>query len=65
MVFQRADCIVMATGYEELASLPLSPLVPPEAVLAAIAAGWALGLTPELIGAGLRTFDANPKRTHH
>jgi cyanophycin synthetase len=69
VVFQRADgisnCIVLANGYDEVASLPLSPLVPPEAVLAAIAAGWALGLTPELIGAGLRTFDANPKKTHH
>ncbi len=69
VVFQRnvgdMSCIVMAQGYDEVASLPLSPLVPPEAVLAAIAAGWALGLTPDLIGAGLRTFDANPKRTHH
>ena len=65
VVFQRADRIVLAQGYEDVASLPLSPLVPPEAVLAAIAAGWALGLTAELIGAGLRTFDANPKRTHH
>jgi cyanophycin synthetase len=65
VVFQRAHCIVMAQGHDEVASLPLSPLVPPEAVLAAIAAGWALGLTPDLIGAGLRTFDANPKRTHH
>ena len=64
-VFQRADCIVMSSGQEEVCSLPLSPLVPPEAVLAAIAAGWALGLSPELIGAGLRTFEAAPKRTHH
>lgn len=69
VVFHRqgggTGCIVMAKGHDEVASLPLSPLVPPEAVLAAIAAGWALGLTPDLIGAGLRTFDANPKRTHH
>jgi cyanophycin synthetase len=65
VVFQRKDCIVMANGSTEVASLPLSPLVPPEAVLAAIAAGWALGLTPELIGAGLRTFEAAPKKTHH
>ncbi|MYN18896.1 cyanophycin synthetase [Rugamonas sp. FT107W] len=65
VVFQRAERIVLAQGHEDVASLPLSPLVPPEAVLAAIAAGWALGLTPDLIGAGLRTFDANPKRTHH
>ncbi len=64
VVFQRADCIVLAKGYDEVASLPLSPLVPPEAVLAAIAAGWALGLTPDLIGAGLRTFDSKPKKLH-
>jgi cyanophycin synthetase len=69
VVFQRTDeqssRIVLAIGHEQVANLPLSPLVPPEAVLAAIAAGWALGLTPDLIGAGLRTFDANPKKTHH
>jgi len=35
------------------------------AVLAAVAAGWALGLAPELIGAGLRTFDSNPKKTSY
>ncbi|MFS2003885.1 cyanophycin synthetase [Duganella sp. CT11-25] len=69
VVFQRTDGqssrIVLAIGHDQVANLPLSPLVPPEAVLAAIAAGWALGLTPDLIGAGLRTFDANPKKTHH
>jgi cyanophycin synthetase len=69
VVFERKngsrDSIVMAIGAEEVGSLPLSPLVPPEAVLAAIAAGWALGLTPDLIGAGLRTWEASPKRVHH
>jgi cyanophycin synthetase len=64
-VFQRAHCIVLAHGADTVATLPLSPLVPPEAVLAAIAAGWALGLAPDLIGAGLRTFDINPKKLHH
>ncbi|MRX07451.1 cyanophycin synthetase [Pseudoduganella sp. FT25W] len=69
VVFERKDGarnnIVMAIGHEEVGTLPLSPLVPPEAVLAAIAAGWALGLTPDLIGAGLRTWEASPKRVHH
>jgi cyanophycin synthetase len=69
VVFERKDgvtnSIVMAIGHEEVGTLPLSPLVPPEAVLAAIAAGWALGLTPDLIGAGLRTWEASPKRVHH
>ncbi len=64
-VFQREHCIVLAQGADVVATLPLSPLVPPEAVLAAIAAAWALGLTPDLIGAGLRTFDSNPKKHHH
>lgn len=61
VVFQRDDRIVMAHGEEEVATLPLSPLVPPEAVLAAIAAGWALGMKPELIAAGLRNFEGSKK----
>lgn len=69
VVFQRQDgaqrSIVLAQGYVDVVSLPLSPLVPPESVLAAIAAGWALGLSPDLIAAGLRTFDANPKKNLH
>ncbi|MBA5689061.1 cyanophycin synthetase [Rugamonas apoptosis] len=64
-VFQRADRIVLATGMDETATLPLSPLVPPEAVLAAIAAAWALDLTPDLIGAGLRTYDAHAQKQQH
>ena len=68
VVFLRDSSIVLAAGQEETALLPLSSLKPakaaqPEAVLAAVAAGWALGLAPELIGAGLRTFDSNPKKT--
>ena len=66
-VFLRASGIVLAQGQEEAAVLPLSCLGPAlaaqtEAVLAAIGAGWALGLAPELIGAGLRTFASNPKQ---
>jgi len=55
----------MAAGADDVATLPLSALVPPEAVLAAIAAAWALGLTAELIGAGLRTFDGNAHKKAH
>jgi cyanophycin synthetase len=70
VVFLRNSSIVLAAGQQETALLPLSSLKPakaaqPEAVLAAVAAGWALGLAPELIGAGLRTFDSNPKKTHY
>jgi cyanophycin synthetase len=64
-VFQRADRIVLATGMDETATLPLSPLVPPEAVLAAIAAAWALDLTPDLIGAGLRTYEPHAQQRLH
>jgi cyanophycin synthetase len=30
-----------------------------EWILAAVAAAWALGMSPSLIGAGLRTFEQN------
>ena len=35
----------------------------PEMVMAAVAAAWALGITPELIAAGLRTFESSPQKT--
>jgi hypothetical protein len=34
-------------------------------VLAGVAAAWALDVTPELLAAGLRTFDAAPKQPAH
>jgi cyanophycin synthetase len=33
-----------------------------EALLAAVAAAWAFGISPELIGAGVETFDLGPTR---
>ncbi|MFZ5550539.1 MAG: cyanophycin synthetase [Pseudomonadota bacterium] len=33
-----------------------------EALLAAVAAAWAFGISPELIGAGVETFDLGPAR---
>ncbi len=68
VVFVRDDLIVMAQGLEETAQLPLATLKPakssqPEMVMAAVAAAWALNIPPELIGAGLRTFESNPKKT--
>ncbi len=70
VVFLRDGGIVQAQGRHETALLALSSLKPAqaaqvEAVLAAVGAGWALGLAPELICAGLRTFDLNPKKMHH
>jgi cyanophycin synthetase len=63
-VFMRANGFVMAAGANEVAVLPLSCMPAgqkgnEEAVLAAIGAGWALGLEPGLIAAALRTFKAN------
>lgn len=69
VVFLRNNCIVLAHGINEMALLPLSSLKPgkaaqPANVMAAVAAAWALHISPELIEAGLRTFDANRKKTH-
>ncbi|WP_256082098.1 cyanophycin synthetase [Massilia sp. YIM B04103] len=66
-VFLSTDGFVLASGSDELAVLPPSCLpagheAHQEAVLAAIGAGWALGLEPELMGAALRTFDWNSSK---
>jgi len=68
VVFVRNDQIVLAHGADEIALLPLASLKPakasqPEMVMAAVAAAWALHIPPELIGAGLRTFESNPRKT--
>ncbi len=68
VVFVRDAQIVLAQGVTEVALLPLATLKPtkasqPEMVMAAVAAAWALNIPPELIGAGLRTFESNPKKT--
>lgn len=69
VVFLRDAHIVLAEGDNEAALLPLSSLKPakaaqPEIVLAAVAAGWALNIAPELIAAGLRSFDSSQKATY-
>ncbi|MFT5645259.1 MAG: cyanophycin synthetase, partial [Janthinobacterium sp.] len=66
VVFLRDNSIVLASAQQETALLCLSALPPvkaaqAESLLAAVAAGWALGLTPELIVAGLRTFESKPQ----
>ncbi len=68
VVYVRDDQIVLAQGAKEVAMLPLASLKPakasqPEMVMAAVAAAWALNIPPELIGAGLRTFESNPRKT--
>jgi cyanophycin synthetase len=68
VVFLHKQQIVMSQGMNEVGTIPLSTLKPskadqPEMVMAAVAAAWALGLSTDLIGAGLRTFDSTSKKS--
>jgi cyanophycin synthetase len=68
IAFVRDGRIVLADGADETPLLELVRIKPstgkhPETVLAAAAATWALGLSPDLIRAGLCTFDAAAKKT--
>jgi cyanophycin synthetase len=68
VVCLRDGHIVLAHGAQERPLLRLDSLKPakaaqPEMVMAAVAAAWALDITPELIAAGLRTFESNPQKT--
>ena len=70
VVFTRDQCIVLAKGKAETALLPLASLKPTKAaqaenIMAAVAAAWALGISPDLIEAGLRTFESGPKKTYY
>jgi cyanophycin synthetase len=68
VLFVRDGEIVLAEGPHEMAVIALATLKPakaakPEMVMAAIGAAWALDIPVELIGAGLHTFESNPKKT--
>lgn len=70
VIFLRDGNVVLSVGSEEMALLSLSSLkarkaAQPEVILAAVAAAWALGISPELIGGGLRTFESNPRKTNY
>ena len=63
-VFLKGNNVVLATGTQErvlgtLEALSLAGGKRPvtSALLAAIASAWALDITPELIGAGIKTFE--------
>jgi cyanophycin synthetase len=63
-VYARAGEICLATGAKErvlgtLAALQLArgPAPDTSALLAAIAGAWALGIAPDLIAAGIKTFE--------
>jgi cyanophycin synthetase len=65
-VFLRQGRVVLATGAQELLLPDLGqrrrrgalPGLPPETLLAAVAAAWALDISPDLVAAGIETFDA-------
>ncbi len=66
VAFVRDERIVLAEGRSETVLLELAKIPPatirhPETVLAAVAAAWALDVPADLIGGGLRAFDATPK----
>jgi cyanophycin synthetase len=65
-VLLRASRVVLATGAAELVCVDLQRrriALAPSVVLAALAAGWALGIAPELMAAGLETFASSPTRS--
>jgi cyanophycin synthetase len=67
VVFVQDKQIVLAQGPQAVGHIALHLLNPgkadkPEMVMAAVAAAWALGISPELIGAGLRTFKSTTKK---
>jgi cyanophycin synthetase len=70
IAFVREGRVVLAEGAVETPLLALDKLKAatarhPETVLAAAAAAWALEMPADLICAGLRNFDATPKKTTH
>jgi cyanophycin synthetase len=70
IAFVRDGRMMLAEGKTETPLLELAKIKPvtakyPESVLAAAAAAWAMGVPPDLICAGIRTFDATPKKTNY
>jgi len=66
VVFFEAGKLVLVQGDARVDWIALEALLANDIethawVLAAVAAAWALGMSPSLIGAGLRTFEQNTK----
>jgi cyanophycin synthetase len=62
-VLLRDGRIVLATGASEAVCVDLVRrriALPTAVVLPAVAAGWAMGINPELMAAGLETFESSP-----
>ncbi len=69
-VYLKDGNIILGTATNEHHLLALNSLKPSkveqaEAVLAAVAAAWAMNITPDLIGAALRNFDSTPPKKHY
>ena len=69
VVFLRGDSVVLAEGAVETELLRLSTLkhlhaVSPPSLLAALAAGWANGISAELLAAGMTTFELHPHKVN-
>ena len=67
VLFVRDARIVLAQGMDEVTTIALATMKPvhaalPDMVMAAVATVWALGVSPELIVAGLRTFESDPRK---
>ena len=70
-VFIRNENLVLASGAEEvlITGVAVVALAGPaprggvtEAILAAVSAAWALNIAPDLIGAGIETFEYDDSR---
>ncbi|MFM2054052.1 MAG: cyanophycin synthetase [Pseudomonadota bacterium] len=64
-VLLREGRVVLVTGASEAVCVDLARrriALPAEAVLPAVAAGWAMGINPELMAAGLETFGTGVAR---
>jgi len=69
VLFVQNGQIVLAQGMEEVALVSMATMKrakseKPAMVMAAMAAAWAAGVAPELIAAGLRAFESDPKKKY-
>ncbi|NDP37545.1 MAG: cyanophycin synthetase [Rhodoferax sp.] len=69
VVFVQNRQIVLAQGMEQVALVSMAAMKPtktekPDMLMAAVAAAWAAGVAPELIEAGLRAYESDPKKKH-
>lgn len=69
-VYLQGKDIILSTGMLESAQLPYSTFkfastVSSQSIMAAVSAAWALGIAPDLIGAGLASYEAAPLKTNY